>query len=128
MERDFVKEAENVILSLKNGDRRGNLNLTTSQIRQILALGNIINNQILQYELKNEDSDELPERITNLIKGMEVKLVYQAGRDNQVKTFVTKSKLREEIKGIGNSKKKFKDFFSYLEALVAYHRFHGGKE
>lgn len=124
MVRDYVKDAEEVILSLRNE----RVKFTTSQIRQIMALGNKINNEILKMELKNEDSEILPKEIMLLIKAMEVKLVYQAGRDRDVMTFINKSKLREEIKNIGDSKEKFKELFSYLEALVAYHRFYGGKE
>lgn len=128
MDKDYVKQAEEVIIRLQKADSHNRIKLTTSQIRQILSLANQINNKILETELKYENTNTLTKEITNLIKSMEVKLVYQAGRDQEVKNFMEKSKLREELQKIGTSKEKFKEFFAYLEALVAYHRFYGGKE
>lgn len=127
MTNDYVRTAESVIEKLKNESRFG-IKITTSQIRQILSLANQINNKILEMELKQEASENLPQEIVTLIKSMEVKLVYQAGRDRDVKDFIEKSKLREKLRAVGESKNKFKEFFAYLEALVAYHRYYGGKE
>lgn len=39
-----------------------------------------------------------------------------------------KAKLNEAIDEIGNDIKKYKDFAKYIEALVAYHKFYGGKD
>jgi CRISPR-associated protein Csm2 len=127
MELTYVNEAEKVINELKQ-EGRGNITVTTSQIRQILTLANMINNRIMEMELNQEDTKILPDEVVRMILGMEVKLVYQAGRDEKVKKFIEKSKLKEKIQSIGNDKEKFKYFFAYLEALVAYHRFYGGKE
>ena len=59
---------------------------------------------------------------------MRVRLVYEAGRDDTVKNFVKKCKLLEYIKGVGDDLNKFFAFSQYMEALVAYHRYFGGKE
>ena len=57
-----------------------------------------------------------------------VHIVYEAGRDNDVRDFVEKSKLLPYLKGIGNSRANLIRYTQYLEALVAYHRYMGGKE
>ena len=64
------------------------------------------------------------------IKYLKVKIAYQAGRDKNkiVKNFVEKAKLFERIDKIGNSFAEYENFARYIEALVAYHKFYGGKD
>ena len=57
-----------------------------------------------------------------------VRIVYDAGREQAVTTFLETTKLLNYIKGIGNSRAEMIRFAHYMEALVAYHRFMGGKE
>ena len=59
---------------------------------------------------------------------LRVRIVYDAGRENDVRSFVERAKLLEYIKGIGSSRDEMIRFAHYMEALVAYHRFMGGKE
>lgn len=104
--------------------------LTTTQIRKFLAMANAIDNKIKVYELKDEETakQELLNEIKNDILSMKVKLIYQSGREENVKDFVEKSKMLEEIDKIKgeNTITNFKSFFNYLEALVAYRKFEGG--
>ncbi len=44
------------------------------------------------------------------------------------KEFVEKTKLLEYLKWIGNDRKRLIRFTRYMEALVAFHRYFGGKE
>ncbi len=127
MELTYVSEAEKVIKNLRD-EGRGRIAVTTSQIRQILTQANMIHNRIMELELNQDNFTVLPDEVVRMILGMEVKLVYQAGRSPDVKTFIEKSKLKEQIQAVGRDKEKFKLCFAYLEALVAYHRFYGGKE
>ena len=53
---------------------------------------------------------------------------YEGGRDSKVKDFIAKAYLLEYLKGIGSSRDDFIRFAHYMEALVAYHRFFGGRE
>lgn len=62
------------------------------------------------------------------IQYMRVKLVYQAGRERNVKEFMETSELDKYIQQIGGSIKQFEEFSRYVEALVAYHKFYGGKD
>ena len=59
---------------------------------------------------------------------LRVRIVYDAGRENDVRSFVERAKLLEYIKGSGSSRAEMIRFAHYMEALVAYHRFMGGKE
>ena len=60
---------------------------------------------------------------------LRIRILYEAGRDERdVKPFVEKSKLLEYIKGIQMNREKFIQFAHYMEALVAYHRYYGGRD
>ena len=122
---DYVTRAEQVINSIK--DNKGNIRVTTTQLRKFLAMANAIDNEVKLCELRDEiKNDKLPDEIINKILSMKVKLVYQAGREGNVKYFVDKSGLLKDIDNINGKASKFKDFFNYLEALTAYHKFEGG--
>ena len=45
-----------------------------------------------------------------------------------MKAFVKEAKIIECIDEIGNSKAKYLLFNRYMEALIAYHKFYGGKD
>lgn len=125
---DVVAKAEQVIKNLQAQDKNGRINLKTSQIRKILAAINALNNKVQIYKLKNK-TKELSNDLANEIKYQKVMLVYQSGRyPNVVKPFVEKAKLLEEIDNIGASIAKYENFVRYVEALVAYHKFYGGKD
>ena len=121
---DYVTRAENVIKSLYK--ERGKIKLTTTQLRKFLDMTNAIDNKIKLYELKGEVKDNtLPEDIQKEILSMKVKLVYQSGREKSVKDFVIKSSMLQEIDNIDGKVSNFKDFFNYVEALVAYRKYEG---
>lgn len=123
---DYVTRAENVIKSLSR-NKKNTINLTTTQLRKFLAMANEIDNKIKLCELRDEIKDDiLPEEIKNEILSMKVKLVYQSGREKDVKEFVEKSKIMNDINDINGKASNFKAFFNYLEALVAYRKFEGG--
>ena len=59
---------------------------------------------------------------------LRVRIIYDAGREQAVRAFVEKAQLLEYIKGIGKSRAEMIQFAHYMEALVAYHRYYGGRE
>lgn len=124
---DYVTRAQNVIKSLDRKNNKNNeIKLTTSQLRKFLAMANEIDNKIKLYELKGKIKDNiLPKDIQKEILSMKVKLVYQGGRVDPVKDFIKKSGMLEEIDKIDGKVSNFKDFFNYVEALVAYRKFEG---
>lgn len=127
---DIVQKAENVIKLLQHPNKRGDLviDLTTNQIRKFLTAVTITANKVSIYRSKYPQNKQLSDELTDEIRYLQVKLVYQAGRDKVVKDFIDKAELLPMVKGIGNSIVKFEEFCRYVEALVAYHKYYGGKD
>jgi CRISPR-associated protein Csm2 len=119
-------EAKSVVDKLKR-DNKGNIFLTTNQIRKFLAGINGIYNRILAYQGAGKiNGDQLPQEIVDEIEYIKVKLVYQSGRERNVKEFMQLADLEKRLDSIGNSKKKFIEFNRFIEGIVAYHKFQGG--
>jgi len=115
---DYVQAAENVFIKYNK-----KIKITTSKIRSILSLVSAVYNE--EYIRTQE---KLMSESIDMIQMMRIRIIYEAGRDNNVRYFVEKSHLINYIKDIGDSREKFIRFAKYMEALVAYHRFYGGKE
>lgn len=96
--------------------------ITTTKLRIILAMVSDI------YNAENIRTEEtlLPESLEKLSL-MRVRLAYECGRDRQVKLFVETARLLDYLKTIGKNRATFILYARYLEALVAYHRFFGGR-
>ena len=122
---NFADLAEKVVKSMTYTDRRGNqkIDLTTSKIRKLLSMTNVLYNQASQ-----DLNPKLSEDMQKDIQYLKMRFAYEAGREpKEVKPFVEKAKILEYINDIGNSRDKLILFCNYIEALVAYHRFYGGK-
>ncbi len=117
---DYVDEAERVMRKLSTERTK----LTPSKIRNLLSLVSDI------YNAENlRTAEELLAESKTAVMMMRIRVVYEAGREDSVKSFVREAKLLEYIKDIGSSRPKLIEFAHYMEALVAYHRFIiGGKE
>ncbi len=127
-EKTYVDQAESVLDKLtqkfeKNGKWITPQIVTTSKIRNILSMAADIYDNVLQ----NKD-DYLSEEIVSRIEYLRVRIIYECGREPKVKEFVNAADLLDYIKMIGNDKKKYVLFYHYLEALVAFHKFKGGKD
>lgn len=127
---DVVTEAEKAIEGLKYKDKnnRDRIDVTTSQIRKFLTAVNVVRNKVDLYKAKNKGAESLSKELTAEIKFLKVNLLYQAGRTAAVKQFMTISKLDVIIDSIGDSLSGFVKFTKYVEALVAYHKFLGGRD
>ena len=112
-----------------NGDKRNKPKMiTTSQIRKFLTAVNSVTNKVTIYKAQNPGIKELSEDLAAEIKYLQIPLVYQAGRERAVKEFINKTQLIDSINSIGTSLKEFENFAKYIEALVAYHKFYGGRD
>ncbi|HZJ84461.1 MAG TPA: type III-A CRISPR-associated protein Csm2 [Syntrophomonadaceae bacterium] len=121
---NYTEKAEKVIIDLQRSMGRNYRDFTTSKIRNILTLISEIYNDIVL-----EAEEELNQDYLDRIEYLKVRLVYESGREPQVvKPFERKAELIKLLDSIGNSKANFIKFARYMEALVAYHRFYGGKE
>ena len=126
---DIVQKAESVIKSLRHP--RGKemvIDLKTNQIRKFLTAVNITANKVSIYRSKYPQSKQLSDELADEIRYLQVKLVYQARDKGVVKKFIEEAKLLTFVKDIGNSIVKFEKFCRYVEALVAYHKYYGGKD
>ena len=106
-----------------NKDDKKIKKITTSQLRLLLSNTVIIKNKI-QVETRTKKEDEISEKLENEIKYLLVKHIYQCGRDLDVKSFDENFKISKAIKEIGNSAKKFNEFYRYLEEIVAYMKYY----
>ncbi len=127
---DVVTEAEKAIEGLKYKDKnnRDRIDVKTSQIRKFRTAVHFVRNKVDLYKAKNKGAEALSKELTAEIKFLKVNLLYQAGRTVAVKQFMTISKLDVIIDSIGDSLARFVKFTKYVEALVAYHKFLGGRD
>lgn len=124
LEQNYTAQAEQVILDLQRFLGGNYQKFTTSKIRNILAqVSGIYNDVVTDHDIT------LKPEMQSRIEYLKVRLVYECGREPLViKTFVEKAGLLDLLNGIGSSRQNFIDFARYMEALVAYHRFHGGRD
>ena len=122
---NYVDKAENVIKSL-NRNTRDSRNpeaflLTTSKIRNLLSL-----TSTLFDESKVREYRDLADKIAYL----RVQFVYQAGREFSVKNLVEEADILRALQEVQQMKNKetLQRFCRYMEALVAYFKFYGGKD
>ena len=132
--KDYVDKAEAVITQLiseakefqaKKNPRRPNdyQILTTSQIRKQLSM-----TAELFSQAEGDPSDKLSTEITEKIEYLRVQFTYQAGREPLVKKFVEKAGILKILKSINGNKEDFLTFCRYMEALVAFRKYHGEKD
>lgn len=127
-EKTYVDQASAVLDKLtaefeKNGRRIKPQIVTTSKIRNILSMAADIYDKVLQ-----NTEDQLSDEIASRIEYLRVRMIYECGREPKVNDFVKAAQLLDYVKMIGNDKKKYILFYHYLEALVAFHRYKGGKD
>ena len=125
-EQNYVDEAEKVIIKLKNlKDRNGKTVplVTTSKLRNLLAMTADIYNEVM-----NQHTDKLSEDICSRIEYLRVRFLYEAGREKAVKSLVEEAGIIDVLRGVNGSKKKYILFNRYMEALVAFHKYYGGKD
>lgn len=123
VEKDYATTAENAIKNIKTNSLP-----STSSIRNILAL---INN--VSMKVANCQENALPQDVMNDISYLKVRLAYIYGRgqaDRRLQStsdFIDRTKLLELLLCV-DTKKKYEIFAKYVEALIAYHKYYGGKD
>ncbi len=105
---DLVTRADGIGRELKDGG------VTTSQIRNFL-------DEVNRIEAENRSSQDSFDR--SRIVFLNIQLAYAAGREERLKDFARLfSAAVEKV----NSREDFDRFVKFAQAVVAYHRFHGG--
>lgn len=120
-----VSEAENVIKSLRYKDRNGRekIDVTSNQLRNLLALVNNLQNQLML-----EQGEQLSEQLQSEVKYVKMKFAYAAGKEPKVRTFLEKAGMLDILEDVGDSREKLETVCRYMESLIAYHRYYGGRE
>lgn len=128
--RDIGAEAESVIQKLRVADKKGILKIevTTRQLRKILSAVNMLNNKVEVYRTKESGATALPSDLAAEVQYLKVRVAYQAGREKVVRKFVDTAGLVAKIDEIGSDLTKYEAFARYMEALVAYHKYYGGRD
>jgi CRISPR-associated protein Csm2 len=122
-EKDYVDKAEKVMKSIKERNH-GRFPFTTTKIRGLLAMTMDIYNEVLPLR-----EDELPEDVKGKINYLKVHFLYEAGRNfKDVKPFVEEAQLIKCLEEVQGSKKRYEIFSRYMEALVAYFKYYGGRD
>ena len=126
---NYVDEAERIMRALISSGTT----VTTSKIRNLLSLVTDIYND---ESIRTEDKLK-PDSVVKL-NLMRVRVAYEYGRDNgesvgkdkvyPMREFITQAHLREYLKGISTDRADLIRFAHYMEALVTFHRYLGGKE
>lgn len=118
---NYVDEAEKVMKKLS--DEGGKRRLTTSKIRNLLGMISDIYNDV-----RHVTEEKLDSEMVSRIQYLKMHIAYEAGREDTVKHFVEEADLFNVINNIGRSREKLILFCHYMEALVAYHRYYGGRD
>ena len=126
---NYVDEAERIMRALISSGTT----VTTSKIRNLLSLVTDIYND---ESIRTEDKLK-PDSVVKL-NLMRVRVAYEYGRDKgesvgkdkvyPMKDFISQAHLLEYLKGISTDRADLIRFAHYMEALVAFHRYFGGKE
>ncbi|MDY3983457.1 MAG: type III-A CRISPR-associated protein Csm2 [Veillonellaceae bacterium] len=132
---DKAKKIVDAMKAENKQSRKLEIKVTTSQLRNFLSEVVKISNQIEVLEAKRlrgkesgDDLDTLPQDIKDAIDGIDVKLIYAAGRDRVVGSFYKKSNIYEEIQKAKEGIKAYKKFAALMEAVVAVHKYNGGRD
>lgn len=102
--------------------------ISASQIRKFLAAVNKISNMV---KLSDISEDKLDNNIIEEIKYMQIQFAYLVGKskgketESQMKSLY--DLLKDEMSNL-HTKKDFINFARYVEAIIAYHKFYGGKD
>ena len=97
--------------------------VTTSKLRNLLSMTADLYNEVI-----NQPDDGLNEEICSRIEYLRVRFLYEAGREPSVKNLINEAQLVDVLKEINGSKKNYILFSQYMEALVAFRKYHIEKD
>ena len=128
--KSYVDSASNVMkyyqsIGFKVPSGKRSENLTNTQLRNFLAITSSIYNIVMSQG---------PEAVRDKLLYFKIHLIYQAGRNVAVKDFVELSKLPAATEKVlsklddDDAKEYVICLCRYMEALVAYFKYYGGKD
>lgn len=120
---DFAEKAINNLLKRKDRKGRPISIVTTSKLRNLLSMTQDIYNEVI-----NSKEETLSEEMIGRINYLKIRVIYEAGRDESVKAIVEEAELIDHINEINGSRQQYILFSRYMEALVAFRKFYGGRD
>lgn len=118
--KDFVEKAERV---MSDPITQWSDKISTSKIRRLFSLFTDI------YNSENRRTEPaLTEESVGRLRLAQIRMLYEAGREKKVKNFLDSAGLVSHLKAVGTDRDAFICYFHYMEALVAYHKYFGGRE
>ena len=87
-QHNYVDEAEKVIKGIVSMDKQGKMKMTTSKIRNLLAM-----TAELKTDVQHSREDTLNADIQSRVQYLKMRIAYEAGREKAVKNFVEKASL-----------------------------------
>ncbi len=125
----YTASKDKVDLAQSVMEGRNSRMVTTSQLRRFLTAVNTVTGKVEQYQNETGEQGKLSADLAAQVKFLKVKLAYQVGRQGKVVAdFEKEADLMAAIDSIGSDAKKYEEFARYVEALVAFHKFYGGKD
>ncbi len=111
---------DRMVEAVNTGSRK---KFTTSQLRKVLSTAVVVNNRLLR---EAGQSDKIPAELIDEIQYMRLKLVYQMGREEGLKFWLTNQgiDMAAVIQNIHSDKSAFFRFYRLLESIIAYHKYH----
>lgn len=124
---DFLKVPETYVEDAESLMKQHCREITTSKLRNLLSMvSDVYNDEVLRTE------EKLTSESINRMKMMYVRTAYECGRDKNTKVFVTNAHILEYLKAFLKAgtctRQDLINFYHYMEALVAFHRYYGGRE
>ena len=125
---NYVDEAERVIERLAQNAKKDKLGhpmflLTTSKIRNLLSMVSE-----LQTDAQHCSGSELDEELISRVQYLKMRIAYEEKKKKAVMEFVRSADLLNQAAAIGKDRQQLIVFCNYMEALVAYHKYYGGKD
>ncbi len=99
--------------------------IKTNQIRNFFSHFNTIKNEFKKLKISNQPIEELDSSLI-LIKP---KLAYAKGRNKEIEPFQQLMfEVIDKVYKSSDKDKAYTNFFEFVEAIVAYHKYYGGKD
>lgn len=96
----------------------GGNKIKTSKLRNLFGLFSDVYDDVLRSH-----DDKLSADQQTRLTGARVRMIYECGRERDVKDFITGTELISYVLSIKDDASKLIRFYHYFEALVAYHRY-----
>lgn len=105
--------------------------MTTSKLRNMMSLFSMAyhRERLASCQAPNQHEQKLSAETESELLSARVRMVYEYGRDKKcIGRLMEDTQLLHYLKGIQGDRTAFLNYYHYLEALIAYHKFYGGRE